>query len=122
MTPEERTRYNCNAALERLYGLTLEAYESMLAAQGGVCARFGGCSAITVTSPLAIFEKSRLFSTKRVPIWQNSRTNHLTRLIMLNSGIYKAITIPPTVAPMTAIRMGSIRLVREATAASTSWS
>jgi hypothetical protein len=41
---------------------------------------------------------------------------------MLKSGIYKAITMPPTQAPMTAIRMGSIMLVREAMAASTSWS
>ena len=41
---------------------------------------------------------------------------------MLNSGIYRAITIPPTAAPITAIRRGSIMLVREATAASTSWS
>jgi hypothetical protein len=38
MTPEEQTRYNRNAALKRLYGLTLEDYERLLAAQGGVCA------------------------------------------------------------------------------------
>ena len=36
---------------------------------------------------------------------------------MLKSGIYSAITMPPTQAPMTAMRMGSIMLVREATAA-----
>jgi len=41
---------------------------------------------------------------------------------MLKSGRYSAITMPPTAAPITAIRMGSIMLVREATAASTSWS
>ena len=45
-----------------------------------------------------------------------------TRLMMLKSGIYSAITMPPTQAPMTAMRMGSIMLVMEATAASTSWS
>ena len=38
MTREEQTRYNRNAALKRLYGLTLEDYERLLAAQGGVCA------------------------------------------------------------------------------------
>jgi hypothetical protein len=52
----------------------------------------------------------------------DSGHNYLTKLIMLNSGIYSATTIPPTAAPMTAIMMGSIRLVSEATAASTSWS
>jgi hypothetical protein len=38
MSPEEQTRHNRNAALKRLYGLTLEAYERLLAAQGGACA------------------------------------------------------------------------------------
>jgi hypothetical protein len=33
--------------------------------------------------------------------------------MMLNSGIYRAITMPPTAAPMTAMRMGSIMLVQE---------
>jgi hypothetical protein len=62
------------------------------------------------------------YSTKRGHIFFDFADSYLTKLMMLKRGIYRAITIPPTAAPMTAIRIGSIRLVSEATAASTSWS
>jgi hypothetical protein len=43
-----------------------------------------------------------------------------TTLISLNIGRYMAMTMPPTIDPMTTIMIGSMSEVRESTAVSTS--
>ena len=45
---------------------------------------------------------------------------HLTRLMIWNIGMYRAITMPPTEKPMKTMRNGSISAVRELTVDSTS--
>ncbi len=55
------------------------------------------------------------------PGWE-LHLDHLMSLMMLNIGRYSEITMPPTAAPMTTIKRGSMSDVNASTVASTSWS
>ena len=75
------------------------------------------------------YEARRETSGSRGGLWKTNRMltvllrlSYLTKLIILNMGRYSAMTMTPTVPPMTTINRGSIRLVIDSTAASTSWS
>ena len=110
----------------------MESAPSALARRGtGVCSKWTmttlqgsseACFVEIATERSAFWTTTLNYSTKLRPMFSNFDDSYLTKLMMLKSGIYRATTIPPTAAPMTAIRIGSIRLVSEATAASTSWS
>jgi hypothetical protein len=143
MAPAAKARYIRDANLKALYGISLSNTSScwnsrVASAPSAVALHVAGlfststmttlrgssaaCSAEIAIGPSGSWTTILTSSTKLKPIFCNSTHSYLTKLMILNRGIYRAITIPPTAAPMTAIRMGSIRLVSEATAASTSWS
>jgi len=143
MAPAAKTRYIRDANLKALYGIRLKEYAQLLEQQAGLCAICGrpprsrrvldvdmitlreSCAACFVeiaTGPSGSWMTTLSYSTGPRPIFSDFANNYLTKLMILKRGKYSAITMPPTAAPMTAMRMGSIMLVKEATAASTSWS